>query len=275
MSAPIELVLSDMDGTLLRRDHSLAPAVVAAVGRLHDAGVLFTLASARPPRAMLEQARALGITAPLAGFNGGRLVCPDGRVLEAHTIAPEAVRTALAFFAEHPVDVWLFADGEWLLKDFSAAHLQTERHALGYDAVQVSDFSPWLGRVDKIVATTADHALLERLEAALQPLLAGQAHAARSQAYYLDVTALEADKGEALVRLARHLNIALEATAVLGDGHNDIAMFKRAGLAIAMGQASSEVRAAADEVSGSNEEDGVATAIERFILPRGLPAGER
>lgn len=268
MSTAIRLVLSDMDGTLLRRDHSLSPAVVEAVKKLQAAGVAFSLASSRPPRAMLEQARMLGVTAPIAGFNGGNLVYPDGRVLEAHTIAPKAVRAALAFFAEHPVDVWLFADGDWLLKSLGAAHLETERHALGYDAVQVEDFEPYLDRVDKIVATTADHALLEQLEVAIQPLVEGQAHAARSQPYYLDITALEADKGKALSRLARHLGVPLEETAVLGDGHNDVAMFKEAGLAIAMGQAGADVREAADVVTQSNEQDGVAVAIERFILPR-------
>jgi Cof subfamily protein (haloacid dehalogenase superfamily) len=257
-----------MDGTLLRRDHSLAPAVVAAVKALGKAGIGFSLASSRPPRAMLKQAQALGVTAPLAGFNGGSLVYPDGRVLETHAIEPGAVRAALAFFAQYPVDVWLFSGDDWLLKDHTAAHLQTERHALGYDAVQVDDFTPWLDRVQKIVATTSDHALLEQLEARLQPMLAGSAHAARSQAYYLDITALAADKGKALARLAGHLGIALEETAVLGDGHNDVAMFRQAGLAIAMGQASAEVREAAHEVTGSNEEDGVAAAIERFILPR-------
>lgn len=268
MSGPIRLVLSDMDGTLLRRDHSLAPAVIEAVGQLREAGVVFSLASARPPRAMLQQAKALGLTGPLAGFNGGTLVDAEGAVLEAHRVAPQAVSRALEFFAQHPVDVWLFADSEWLLKDYSAAHLETERHALGYDAVQVDDFTPYLERVDKIVATTADHALLERLERELQALLGDSAHAARSQAYYLDITAIEADKGKALARLAQRLGISLEQTAALGDGHNDMAMFREAGLAIAMGQAAEDVREAADEVTASNEEDGVALAIERFILPR-------
>jgi len=139
---------------------------------------------------------------------------------------------------------------------------------LGYDAVQVDDFTPYLERVDKIVATTADHTLLERLERELQALLGDSAHAARSQAYYLDITAIEADKGKALARLAQRLGISLEQTAALGDGHNDMAMFREAGLAIAMGQAAEDVREAADEVTASNEEDGVALAIERFILPR-------
>jgi Cof subfamily protein (haloacid dehalogenase superfamily) len=267
MSSMIELVLSDMDGTLLRKDHSLACAVVEAVKALGEAGIQFSLASSRPPRAMLEQARALGVTTPLAGFNGGRLVYPDGRVLESHAIDPEAVKAALDFFEGHPVDVWLFSGEDWLLKNYDAAHLETERHALGYDAVQVSDFTPYVACVQKIVATTADHQLLATLEAQVQTLLAGTAHAARSQAYYLDITALAADKGVALARLAELMGVRLEHTAVLGDGHNDVAMFKRAGLAIAMGQASDEVRAAADQVTGTNEEDGVAQAIDRFILP--------
>ncbi|WP_040260594.1 Cof-type HAD-IIB family hydrolase [Pseudomonas massiliensis] len=266
MSAPIRFALSDMDGTLLRPDHQLAGPVIEAVQRLQAAGVRFSLASSRPPRAMLEQARLLGISAPIAGFNGGRLVYPDGRLLEAYPLAPTAARAALTFLARHTVDIWVFADEQWLLKDFSAAHVPTERHALGFDGTLVVDFDPYLDRVDKIVATTDDHALLARLEAELQPRLVDQAHAARSQPYYLDITSIEADKGKALTRLARHLDVPLSQTAALGDSHNDMAMFAVAGLAIAMGQASAEVRAAADVVTVSNAEDGVAFAIERYLL---------
>lgn len=267
MSTSIRFALSDMDGTLLRPDHQLAAPVIGAVQRLQAAGVYFSLASSRPPRAMLDQARLLGIKVPIAGFNGGRLVHPDGQLLEAYPMAPPAAMAALAFLAKHPVDIWVFADEQWLVKDFAAAHVPTERHALGFDATLVADFEPYLDRVDKIVATTEDHALLARLEAELQPRLSGQAQVARSQPYYLDVTSVEADKGKALARLARHLNVPLGQTAALGDGRNDMAMFEVAGLAIAMGQASTQVKAAADLVTASNAEDGVAIAIERYLLP--------
>jgi len=264
----IRLVLSDMDGTLLLPDHTVGDRVLAAIGQLREAGIAFTLASARPPRAMLAIIKQLGIDIPFAAFNGGTLANPDGSVVARHCVDRRAVETSLALFARHPVAVWVFADDEWLLTNPDTHYLGKELDALGYGYVQVDDFTPYLDRVDKIVATCADFALLERLEAELGGLIKGQALAARSQSYYLDLTALLANKGEALAELAQHLDVPLAQTAALGDGGNDVAMFQRAGLSVAMGQADEAVKAHADHVTASNREQGVADAIRDLILPR-------
>ncbi|RZA24306.1 MAG: HAD-IIB family hydrolase, partial [Proteobacteria bacterium] len=100
----IQLVLSDMDGTLLMPDHSLSPAVIEAVAQLRAAGVKFTLASSRPPRAMRQQIEALGIDLPTAAFNGGVLINADGSELQSHWVDREAVDICLALFAEHALD---------------------------------------------------------------------------------------------------------------------------------------------------------------------------
>ena len=143
-----------------------------------------------------------------------------------------------------------------------------EQQGLGYAPLAVESFEPYLHRVDKIVATTSNAPLLVELEQHLQLLLSGEASASRSQSRYLDITALKANKGDALVALAEHLGVPLERTVAIGDGGNDPAMFHRAGLSIAMGQADAQIREQAMQVTGSNVADGVAQAIERFILPR-------
>ena len=89
---------------------------------------------------------------------------------------------------------------------------------------------------------------------------------ARSQAYYLDVTPPGADKGTFVDAMAKRLGISHDAIATIGDGGNDVAMFRKAGLSIAMGNAAPEVKQQANCVTGSNEEDGFASAIERYIL---------
>ena len=109
--------------------------------------------------------------------------------------------------------------------------------------------------------------MLIDLEARLLAKVSGMAQVSRSQPVYLDVTALEANKGTALATIAAHLGITLEQTAAIGDGGNDPAMFKCAGLSIAMGQADETVKRQADVVTAPNTEDGVAQAIEKYILP--------
>lgn len=263
----IRFVLSDMDGTLLLPDHSLSQRTIDTVCGLREAGVFFSLATGRPPKAMLQQIQALGVDVPTAGFNGGTLVNPDGSILEAHRLPALAAQITLALLAEQPgVETWVFADGDWLLRDPDGPMVAREHHGLGYGPVTVDSFEPFLARIDKIVAASSNTSLLMELEAQLQSRLVGLALASRSQPVYLDVTAMQANKGHALITLAKHLGVPLSQTAAIGDGGNDPAMFQVAGLSIAMGQAPDRVKRQASVVTGTNVEDGAAEAIERFIL---------
>jgi len=88
----------------------------------------------------------------------------------------------------------------------------------------------------------------------------------RSQLYYLDITHPKANKGDALIELAQAAGVPVARTAAIGDGSNDVPMFRQAGLAIAMGQAGAAVREAADRVTTSNQEDGLAQTIDQWIL---------
>ncbi|MDB5996011.1 MAG: hydrolase [Pseudomonas sp.] len=267
MQHPIRFLLSDMDGTLLLPDHSLSQRTLDAVRSLREAGVLFSLATGRPPKAMLQQIEALGVDLPTAAFNGGTLVNPDGSILVAHYLPATAALTALTQFADLPdIEVWVFSGGDWLVKDPNGPMVPREQHGLGYPPVVVESFEPYLQRIDKIVATSHNTQLLIELEAQLLPKVEGQAQVSRSQPVYLDVTAMQANKGDALATLAEYLGVPLEQTAALGDGGNDPAMFHRAGLSIAMGQAEEAVKRQADVVTGPNTEDGAAQAIERYIL---------
>ncbi|MCU0121915.1 HAD family hydrolase [Pseudomonas sp. B2M1-30] len=266
---PIRFLLSDMDGTLLLPDHSLSQRTIEAARSLREAGVLFSLATGRPPKAMLQQIEALGVDLPTAAFNGGTLVKPDGSLLVAHYLPATAALTALALFADQAeVEIWVFSGGDWLLKDPHGPMVPREQQGLGYPPVVVESFEPYLERIDKIVATSNNTQLLIELEAQLLPKVEGLAQVSRSQPVYLDVTAVEANKGTALATLAEYLGVPLEQTAAMGDGGNDPAMFHCAGLSIAMGQAEDAVKRQADVVTGANTEDGAAQAIEKYILAR-------
>ncbi|MGY2338536.1 HAD family hydrolase [Pseudomonas sp. SDO5532_S415] len=266
---PIRFLLSDMDGTLLLTDHSLSQRTIDAVRSLREAGVLFSLATGRPPRAMLQTIEALGVDLPTAAFNGGTLVHPDGSLLVAHYLPTAAALTTLALFADQPeIEVWVFSGDDWLVKDPTGPMVPREQHGLGYPPVAIESFEPYLARINKIVAASNNTELLIELEAQLLAKVEGQAQVSRSQPVYLDVTAMQANKGEALKTLAAFLTVPLAQTAAMGDGGNDPAMFHCAGLSIAMGQAEEAVKRQADVVTASNAEEGAALAIERYILPR-------
>ena len=123
------------------------------------------------------------------------------------------------------------------------------------------DFTPAADTAAKIVAVSDDGALLTHLQHELRGTLGEGANIVRSQTYYLDITHALANKGDALLELARLMNVAPSRVAVIGDGENDIALFEKAGLSIAMGNAAAGVAEAADFTTGDNDADGAAAAI--------------
>ena len=265
----IDLLVSDVDGTLARTDKRIGQRTVDAVARLRDSGVRFTIISARPARGMRYPIEALGVDEPVAAFNGGTIMNPDGGILSAHRLERSAALDVLALLRAQPTELWVFADDLWLTGEPDGPHAPRERRAIAVEPTVRTDFELYADRIDKIVAASDDHALLERLEDRIHATLGGAVHASRSQPYYLDVTGPDADKGHGLEELARAMGVPLERVAVIGDGHNDIPMFEKAGLAIAMGQAADQVKQAAAMVAADNDADGVADAIDRFILRKG------
>lgn len=267
MTPPIRLLVSDVDGTLVRNDKTLSEGVAAAVARVREAGITMSLISARPACGMLWIAERLGLDGPLGAFNGGTIVMPDGLVLSAERLDPAVAARALALLDRPGVTPWLFANGKWYARDRENHNLPRERRAANLEPIFDTDFATLLGHVDKLVGVSDDHALLATIEEQTIAALGHAANVARSQPYYLDITAPRANKGDGVAALAAAYGVPLSAVAVLGDQRNDLPMFARASLSVAMGQAPEAVRAAASHVARSNEEDGVADAIARFILP--------
>ena len=265
---PIRLVVTDVDGTLVRHDKSLAPSTIEATRTLRARGLKFALVSSRPPHGLDVLLEPLAIDTPRAGFNGAEVLSPAGERLAELTIPEHAARETVRRMLAAGVDPWVFADGLWYLLNPEAHYIPREKLSISQDFTQVDDLAPHLGRVHKIMGTHTDFELMGRMESELQLALGDAAAVARSQSYYLDVTHPRANKGFAAVSLARLLDIEPQAMACIGDMPNDVPMFSVCGLAIAMGNAPGPVQALAHAVTGSNEADGWAEAIERLVLPR-------
>ena len=265
---PIRLLLCDIDGTLVRHDKSLPDANIAAIKDLTSRGVAVSLISARPAAGMLPIAAALGLSGPFGAFNGGTIFDADGHQREAHQVPAELAAGLLALYAHAKVTRWFFATDRWLTSDLADPHTPREVLSSGLEPQLVTDFTPWLRDADKIVAVCDDSAAMAELERGARALAGEGANVVRSQDYYLDATALLANKGDGVSELAALYGVPLDQVAVIGDQANDIAMFRRAGLAIAMGQATPAVQAEAQLVAASCEDAGVSDAIRRFILPR-------
>lgn len=267
-SADIDLLVSDMDGTIVTPDKTLTPEAIAAVARLGEAGIGFTLISARPPRGMQRVAKALGVSLPIAAFNGGNLIDAHDHLLSARRLAPDLARQALTLLAQRGVDAWVFADGGWRLRDPNAPKVDRERRAVAFEPTVVENFDDVIDRIDKLVGVSEDHDLLQNVELEAQALWGDQATILRSQPYYLDFTHSQANKGGGVTALCAEVGVDLARTAVIGDMFNDVSMFQVAGFAIAMGQAPQGVKDEADVITGPNTENGFAQAIDRLLAAR-------
>ena len=265
----IRLLVSDVDGTLVDKHKQLTPATIDAVARLRGAGIAFTIISARPRSGVMPIADALAIDGPIAAFNGGTIFRRDGWVGEQHMIPAEVAHGVLDLAKDASVDTWVFADDRWYATTDQGAHVASERIASNEAPILRTDFADLLDRADKISFVSDEPAVLADLMTRSKAAFGDRATIAQSQTYYLDVTATAANKGAGIEALAAAIGVPLDDTAAIGDQHNDVPMLERAGLSIAMGNAPDAVKAVAREVTDANDADGVAHAIDRYILDRG------
>jgi Cof subfamily protein (haloacid dehalogenase superfamily) len=266
MTENIRLVIADVDGTLVTNEKVLTARAIEAVTRLKNAGIAFGITSGRPPLGMKMLIDPLGLSEPIAAFNGGVFVHPDLSVMTQSFVPAAMAAKVIQAIEHHGLDCWVYTDRDWLVRDANAPHVAREQWTVKFAPTVLPDFSSHLDRVAKIVGIGDEYDAVARCEADVQRECGNHVSAARSQPYYLDVTHPDANKGHVVEVLSQALSIPPEQIATLGDMPNDVLMFKKSGLSIAMGNASPEVQRQAHRVTASNEEEGFAQAVETFIL---------
>src|SRR6201987_6139130 len=135
----IALVVSDVDGTLLTKEKLLTDRAIAAVRKLHEAGIGFTITSSRPTIGMRFLIEPLGITLPVGAFNGSCIVDPALKPVEQHLIPEAAARRALEILTEFGVDAWLFTSDLWLVRNGEGAYVAHENRTIRADPTLVDD----------------------------------------------------------------------------------------------------------------------------------------
>ena len=114
---PISAVLADIDGTVVTKDKLLTERAIQTVRRLREHGIVFTLCSGRPPRGMRMLVEPLGLTMPMAGFNGGVIVLPDMSVLDVRALPEYVVPAIIDVIQAHGLDVWIYSATHWYVAD--------------------------------------------------------------------------------------------------------------------------------------------------------------
>jgi len=263
----IRLLALDLDGTLMNDDMLISPRVRRAIAAAQEGGAVVTLATGRMFDFALPFAQHLGITAPLICYQGGLIQAPNADVpLYRATMEPSLVREVLEWQAHRGTRVVLYADDDVFLTE--RRHPDTFYHyMLGERLVWVDDLSSVLQRHEpvKFIVFVEPHGA-DSVKTELQQRFDGRVEVTRSHEMIVEGNPPGVSKGDALRRLAAHLDIPQAQVMAVGDQDNDASMIAWAGVGVAMGNGSSAVKAIADWIAPPLAEDGAAAAIERFVL---------
>jgi len=230
--------------------------------------VHFALASTRPPFGLYQFVTPLGLTTPLLACAGAVAVAPDThRILASRPLSGALVLELLEVVEARGLDVRLFWADRWAVPSLRDRGVGSELRTLGQEPEVCED--------PKSVADTGIFKLtmvgepleLKRTREQLRREFRGRVSLAHSEGQTLDVMHPLIDKGRAVRKLAEHLGLPMERVAVIGDSDGDLSMFRAAGLSIAMANSPVEVRRAADRTAPSNMADGVAAALEAWVMP--------
>jgi Cof subfamily protein (haloacid dehalogenase superfamily) len=269
LKAPPQLVAFDVDGTLVGRDLTISRPVRDAVERMRQAGRAGCLVTGRMYRATVPFVRELNFETPVICYQGAAVIDPaTDEVLTHAALSNEIVRELIGIAERDRLHLQLYRNDEYYCEArnrFSEyyASLAMTQPVIVPSLREAFAFSPATKAV-----IVADEPAAAAYAEQLRERLAGRANVTRSLPEFVEVLDLQADKGKALRFVAQRLNVPMERTLAIGDSWNDAPLLEAAGFAIAMGSAPPELRAIADAVVADVAHDGVAEAIDAYVLAR-------
>lgn len=266
-----KLLVLDVDGTLLNDEREISKRTLAALLKVQQMGVRIVLASGRPTYGLMPLAKTLELGnygGFVLSYNGCQIIkAQNGEILFERRINPEmlpylekkARKNGFAIFTYH--DDTLITDSpdnEYIKNEALLNNLKIIREDEFSTAI---DFAPC-----KCMLVSDKEKALIGLEQHWEKRLAGTLDAFRSEPYFLEVVPCGVNKANTLGALLEHLGVTREEVIAVGDGVCDVTMLQLAGMGVAMRHSQDSVKVCADYVTASNEEDGVALAVEKLIL---------
>lgn len=265
-----KLLVLDIDGTLTNEKKEITRHTKQTILRMQKAGVKVVLASGRPAYGVVPTARELELEQYggfILSYNGGRIVdCSTGRTIYEKTI-PHKLMGGI-YGQVHDLDAALMTyEGDRIITEKPQdAYVAKESFINKMKVKGVGNFLDYVTFPVVKCLVAADGGYLEAVEDKLKGYFGSHLSIFRSEPYFLEIMPKDIDKASSLERLRLQLGLERAEIAACGDGLNDISMIQYAGLGIAMANAQEAVKRVCDFVTKSNEEEGVAYAIDRFIL---------
>lgn len=266
MSA-FRLVAFDLDGTLIGRDMTVRPRVVAAIEKMREAGIAGAIATGRMYRNAVPFAQGLGFASPLICYQGAAIVDPgNDEILREDPLAADAALDVVRAAHEWGAYVQLYRDDNYYCEDEDRWARIYERVSGVKPIVVPSLEESFAGRSSTKAVLVVDPADADRYVSMLRERLGERAYVTRSYPEFVEVMNPAVDKGDALRWIASRMGIAMDEVVAIGDAWNDEPLLRASGFGIAMGSSPQALRDLADAIVADQEHDGVAEAIERYVL---------
>ena len=259
----IKAIAFDMDGTLLTNDKQISPRTRRCFEALEDRGVALVLSTGRSFEALEPYKNDLNLNHPVICYNGARVLGNNGGLIKDHLLQDDISRYIIAFARKEDVHIQIYRNGKLYFEkrtpeaDFYENHVNIKGTIVNFD-----DFNP--PGFTKIMYL-GDHEYLEGLGTAIEKNFRENLSVMFSNPIFLEFMDGGVSKGRALFDVADYLDIGIDNIMAFGDGQNDISMIDTAGIGVAMDNATDEVKAVADSIALSNNDDGVAVFLEEFF----------
>jgi Cof subfamily protein (haloacid dehalogenase superfamily) len=262
----IRLVAVDLDDTLLDRTRQISPRARHAIRCAVQQGVTVTIATGRMFCSAQPYAAELDLDVPLITYNGALIKCSKtGKTVLHRPLDSSTAAEVLGLFRQRGWYIQAYVDDVLYVKERDAKARYYEEIA-SVTAVPVGERLYSLNGAPTKLLAVAEPEEMQEIAASVRQSFGDRVYIAASKAKYLEITNPEVNKGWALAFLAERLGISRAEVMAVGDSLNDLDMVSYAGLGVAMGNAHDEVKAAASAVTSANDADGVAEAIEKYVL---------
>jgi Cof subfamily protein (haloacid dehalogenase superfamily) len=264
----VKLVAIDLDDTLLNPGLEISPGCAAAIRAVREKGVRVTLATGRMYQSALPYAQQLGVDIPLITYQGALVKSSSSEdILYYKPLPRQAAREVMNILKDMGIHYHTYFQDD-LYMDNLTPEGRAYLELAGVRPVIVDDLIETLQCKEsiKILAIIKDEIQAERTEQILKNIYGSSLNITRSKPYFLEIMNCKANKAIALQVIAQHYNIERGEVLAIGDSYNDLEMIQWAGIGVAMGNARKRVKEIADFVTLTNEEEGVAQALYKYVL---------
>ena len=266
-----KMLVLDVDGTLLNEEKVISKRTLNALRKVQHAGMRIMLASGRPTYGLLPLAKQLELglyNGYVLSYNGGQVInASNGEVIFERRINPEQIPYLEKKAVKNDFAIMTYNGDTVVTNQSDNMHVAAEAELNGMKLEVQEFFSAMIDYPPcKCMLVSDNEEALVELEQHWKRRLNGVLDVFRSESYFLEVVANGVDKGNTLAAVMEMLDIKSEEILAIGDGVADVPMLQLAGTSVAMGNAPDSVKRCADHITLSNNEDGVAVAVEKLLL---------